>query len=274
MPSPFPGMDPYLENPATWSDLHQSLITYIRDALQPELRPNYLARIGERVYVAETGRNIYPDVTLLGRPMRERRPESAGAVAAPTAEAEVSPVVVREPFTLMLLSGEHREPYLEIIHSTGREVVTVIEVLSPANKTPGVGYEQYRKKQSEVLRSRAHLAEIDLLSQGLFVLAFDSDGGKRPDDVPRSRYLISVSRAPDRTVFDLYPLILPEPLPTFRIPLRAPDPDVLLNLQAVFDKCYENGRYADVTDYTQPPPVPLSLDEQHWVKTNLFKPAR
>ena len=264
MPSPFPGMDPYLENPATWSDLHQSLITYIRDALQPELRPNYLARIGERVYVAETGRNIYPDVTLLGRPMREPRPTGP----APAAEAEASPVVVREPFTLMLPSGEHREPYLEIIHSTGREVVTVIEVLSPANKTPGVGCKQYRKQQKA--RSRAHLVEIDLLSQGLFVPAF-SDEDKRPDDVPRSRYLISVSRAPDRTVFDLYPLILPEPLPTFRIPLRAPDPDVLLNLQAVFDKCYENGRYADVIDYTQPPPAPLSLDEQHWVKTTLFK---
>jgi uncharacterized protein DUF4058 len=273
MPSPFPGMDPYLENPALWPDVHQRLITYIADALQPELRPNYLARIGERVYVAETGRNIYPDVTLLGRPIRERGPESAGAASAPVANAEASPVVVREPFTLMLPSGEHREPYLEIIHSTGREVVTVIEVLSPANKTPGVGYEQYRKKQSEVLRSRAHLVEIDLLSQGLFVLAFSGED-TRPDDVPRSRYLISVSRAPDRMVFDLYPLILPEPLPTFRIPLRAPDPDVLLNLQAVFDKCYENGRYADVTDYTQPLPVPLSLDEQHWVKTNLFKSAQ
>src|SRR5574341_1381419 len=104
MSSPFPGMDPYLENPALWPDVHQRLITYIADALQPELRPNYLARIGERVYVAETGRNIYPDVTLLGRPMRERRPESAGAVAAPTAEAEVAPVVVREPFTLLLPS--------------------------------------------------------------------------------------------------------------------------------------------------------------------------
>ena len=145
---------------------------------------------------------------------------------------------------------------LEIIHSTGREVVTVNEVLSPANKTPGVGYQQYRKQQE---RSRAHLVEIDLLSQGLFALAF-SDEDKRPDDIPHSRYLISVSRAPDRTVFDLYPLILPDPLPTFRIPLRAPDPDVLLNLQAVFDKCYENGGYADVIDYTLPPPAPLSLD--------------
>jgi hypothetical protein len=261
-------MDPYLERPATWSDLHQRLITYIADILQPELRPNYLARIGERIYIAETGRNIYPDVTLLGRPLRERGligPEAATPVA------EAAPIIVREPFTLMLPSGEHREPYLEIIHSTGREVVTVIEVLSPANKTPGEGYEQYRKKQGEVLRTRAHLVEIDLLSQGLFVLAF-SEKDTRPEDFPRSRYLISVSRAPDRTVFETYPLILPEPLPTFRIPLRAPDPDVLLNLQAVFDKCYDNGGYADVIDYTQSPPAPLSLDEQYWLKTTLFKP--
>ncbi len=269
MPSPFPGMDPYLERPAIWSDLHQGLITYIRDALQPELRPKYLARIGERIYIAETGRNIYPDVTLLGRPLRERRPTGPEA-ATPVAEAEATPIVVREPFTLMLPSGEHREPYLEIIHSTGREVVTVIEVLSPANKMRGEGHRQYRRQQQSVLRSSANLVEIDLLNLGLRAFAF-SGAGRRMDFFPHSRYLVSVSRAPDRTVFETYPLILPEPLPTFRIPLRAPDPDVLLKLQAVFDKCYDNGGYADVIDYAQPPPAPLSLDEQYWLKTTLFK---
>jgi hypothetical protein len=221
MPSPFPGMDPYLENPATWSDLHQRLITYIADALQPELRPNYLARIGERVYVAETGRNIYPDITMLGRPMRERKPTGSDETAAPVAEVEGSPVVIREPFTLMLPSGEHREPYLEIIHSTGREVVTVIEVLSPANKTPGVGYEQYRKEQAEVVRRRAHLVEIDLLSQGWFVLAF-SDKDTRPDDVPRSRYLISVSRAPTAQSLKPIPSSCPNPCPLSASPCARP----------------------------------------------------
>ncbi len=259
MPSPFPGMDPYLEDPTLWPDLHQSLITYMRDMLQQLVRPRYLARIGERVYVVEDEHHYYPDVTLIQRPVRE----SATPVAT---EAPPVAAPVREPLVYIVPPGEYREPFIEIVHASGAQVVTVIEVLSPANKAPGQGHRRYRQKQRDVLRSRAHLVEIDLLSQGLFALAC----GKKetwPVDLVHSRYLLCVSRAPDRTRFETYPLILPEPLPLFRIPLNAPDPDVTLDLQAVFNRCYENGRYADFVDYGQPPKAPLSLDEQHWLKT-------
>jgi hypothetical protein len=266
MPSPFPGMDPYLEEPASWPDVHQRLITYLADDLQSGLPRDYIARIGERVYLVEPERNVYPDVALLQRPIRERRDEPVAVMETPS-----TPTVIREPLTMILPSGEYREPFVEIRHGR-EEVVTVIEVLSPANKTAGEGYAQYRRKQREVMRSHAHLVEIDLLNRGLFVLACSPDSDERPPTLPLSRYLICVSRWPERWKFEAYPLILPEPLPSFRIPLKAPDPDVVLNLQAAFDRCYDNGRYMTMVDYSQPPPAPLSLDEQHWVKTNLFKP--
>jgi len=71
MSSPFPGMDPYLEKPARWPDVYQRLITYIADALQPQVRPHYHARIGERVYILQPPRALYPDILLIGQPVRE-----------------------------------------------------------------------------------------------------------------------------------------------------------------------------------------------------------
>ena len=254
MPSPFPGMDPYLEDTTTWPDFHHRLISYISEILQPKLRPNYNARIGERVYLVSPPQSFYPDVTLLKTPKVIR--EAAAAVAAAPA--------IREPIELMLPKEEIREPFLEIYHRGG-EVITAIEVLSPANKAEGEGYEQYRRKQNEVLQSHAHLVEIDLLSKGLFVVACGYLG-TRPRGLPPSRYLICVSRATDRSRVEAYPLKLQEPLPAFRIPLKAPDPDVVLDLQAVFEKCYENGGYADLINYKNAPPAPLTEEEEKWVK--------
>ncbi len=259
MPSPFPGMDPHLENPTTWPDLHHRLISYISEMLQPKLRPNYNARIGERVYLVSPPQGFYPDVTLLKTPKVVK--EAPTAVAATPA--------IREPIELMLPMEEIREPFLEIYHRAG-EVITAIEVLSPANKTGGEGYEQYRRKQNEVLQSRAHLVEIDLLSIGMFVVACGYLGA-RPVALPPSRYVICVSRATDRSRVEAYPLKLQEPLPAFRIPLKAPDPDVVLNLQAVFEKCYENGGYEDLINYKNAPPVPLSSEEEEWMRITMFK---
>ena len=212
MPSPFPGMDPYLEEAARWPDVHQSLITYIRDALQPEVRPRYYARIGERVYI-------------------------------------LNPV-------------EHREPYVEIVHAGGDEVVAVIEVLSPANKAPGEGHQLYRRKQQLILDSPAHLIEIDLLSAGLLTVAISEEGLA---SLPPHRYLVSVRRAPDRYRFEVYPIPLQQRLPRMHIPLREPDPDVGLDLQQVFTQCYDNGGYADLIDYRRPHSATLSPEEAAWL---------
>lgn len=260
MPSPFPGMDPYLEDTTTWPTLHHSLITYIRDALQPKLRPNYNARIEERVFVEEPSQTFYPDVTLL-KPDLPRVRETA------TLEKTVTEVVVRDPVEIVLFPTDYREPFIEIRHASG-QVITVIEVLSPVNKF-GEGRRLYRRKQEEVLDSHTHLVEIDLLSQGEFTIACADPSSREPKRhpaLPPSRYLICVSRATRRSLAEAYPLKLQEPLPAFRIPLKAPDADVVLDLQAVFEKCYENGGCADLINYKNAPPAPLTEEEEKWAK--------
>ena len=258
MPSPFPGMDPYLEDPARWPDLHQSLITYIRDALQPQLRPRYHARMGERVYILERPQVMYPDIVLVQRPLREKAP-AYGEAAVQTTEVEVP---LDAPFVLTLPPAEHREPFVEIVHVAGDEVVTVIEVLSPANKTAGGGHRLYRSRQQTILDSDVHLVEIDLLSKGMPTVALPETGYSR---LPPHRYLVCVRRAPEQYRYELYPIPLQSSLPRLRIPLREPDPDVGLDLQAVFNRCYDNGGYADLIDYRRPPPVDLSPEEAAWL---------
>ena len=241
MPSPFPGMDPYLEVPALWPGLHQRLITYISDTLTPTIRPTYSARIGERIYVVESRREIYPDVTLVQRPT----PPSTGSGVV-TEET----IPVAEPYVLQTPIHEYREPFIELVHNAQGDVVTVIEILSPANKT-GEGQKLYYKKQQEVLQSKAHLVEIDLLSQGEYTLVLPES---ELNMLPAWRYLIAISRFENRPhTYEVYPMTLTQRLPIFRIPLRQPDPDVILDLQTVFDQSYDNGGYSDFVDYNIPP---------------------
>jgi hypothetical protein len=252
-------MDPYLEDPARWPDVHQRLITYLADALQPQVRPRYHARMGERVYILQPPRAMYPDVVLTQRPIQE--PASVG-LAEETSEATLTEENAVTPIILTLPPVECREPFVEIVHTAGDEVVTVIEVLSPANKAPGEGHRLYRRKQQEIVDSPAHLMEIDLLAQGLLTVAISEEGRA---SLPSHRYLVSVQRAPERYRFEVYPIPLQRSLPRVRVPLREPDPDVKLDLQAAFTRCYDNGGYADFVDYQQPPPVSLSPEEAAWV---------
>ena len=268
MPSPFPGMDPYLENSARWRDFHQRLMTYACDAIQPLLPPKYLAQLDERLTVGSTGRQILPDVTVL-RTLREAQVEYAVAIAdapppnplpaAPTLPQITEPIRVRVDHV--------REPYIEIIQPETGEVITVIEVLSPTNKTDKEGRKQYEQKRHAVLHSTAHLVEIDLLSQGE---QFSPPIREANGELRSCRYVIAVNRAEhDRSDYELYPLALQDPLPNFRIPLRTPDADVTLDLQAVFTRCYDNGRYNLLLNYTKPPAVPLS-DEEHTYAQSLI----
>lgn len=262
MPSRFPGMDPWLEDPARWPGVHQRLITYLADDMQPRLRPRYAAAIGERVYVATQHRSIYPDVMVVQRPVKEAVAEYVSG-APPTQGDEDG---AAHPWIIVLSSEETRIPYIEIVRTEGGEVVTVIEILSPINKSEGPGRDQYLKKQAEILRSTANLVEIDLLGGGLRTIPTPLSRDGKP---PPHRYLIGVYRATDRDRVEVYPVRLDERLPRFRLPLRAPDPDLVVDLQASFDRCYDNGAYADLVDYTRPVPVSLSPEEHDWVQARL-----
>jgi len=252
MKSPFPGMDPYFEQ--HWRDVHARLVIYSCDALQGRLPTDLIARVEERVYVEREGepeRSSYPDVRVI-----EHKRDGASAVAI-REEAQVA-----EPMIITMRENEPvTETFIEILDaSTGNRVLTVIEFVSPTNKTPGVGHDLYRQKQKEVEQARVSLVEIDLLL-----------GGKRAVSVPlsrikfkhRTRYQAVVRRGWKWHEAEVYALPLRQPLPTISVPLRQSDQDALLNLQQILELAYEKGRY-DRIDYQTEPDPPLTGDDAAW----------
>lgn len=249
MPCPFPGMDPYLEAPRLWPGLHQSLILYARDQLQPGILPRYYIEVGERIYFEERHNAIYPDLTLI-----RQFPPVAGRGTATLVEPD-APILVE-------MSTRQREIYLEIRLTGSDEVVTVLEVLSPANKRVGSeGRREYCDKQARVLASPVHLVEIDLLRAGEPVIC--ATPGKLLV-LEQFDYVGAVSRASDRESVELYPVTMRQRLPRMRIPLRDPDPDIVLDLPAVFATAYDNGAYAVRVDYREDPVPPFRRSDEAW----------
>lgn len=260
MPSPFPGMDPYLE--AHWRDIHARLIIYASDALQGALPRGLRARVEESVLL-ETPEGIgdhplFPDVRVVE--FQAKRYSSVGPGAA---------VAVAEPRLVEIEPELVAEPFLEIIdRESGNRVVTVIEFLSPTNKSPGLNREQYLRKQRELCSSDTNLVEIDLNRFGTHALAFPLSHLKPSDRTP---YLASVRRPtlPGKAL--VYPIPLWERLPVVKVPLRPKDTDVPLDLQTLIDQCYRNGGYEDTIDYTAAPDPPLLGAEGDWADEWLFE---
>lgn len=254
MPSPFPGMDPYLEDPTLWPDVHQRLIAYISEDLQSQVLPKYITRIGERIEISELGKGYYPDAMIVQPP---------GSTARSISEPGV--LVADKPLVLRYLDPERRVPYIKIVYRSTGDVVTVIEVLNPANKN-GVGRKQYLQKQDDLFTTQVNLVEIDLLSlENTPTIA----GKAISVTPPKSRYVVSVSRLQAPADFEFYFFGLQDRLPRCGIPLRAADPDVVLDLPSVFARCYAVGRYDLLIDYTKLPPVSLNESEAAWIHTHL-----
>src|SRR5262245_17024611 len=161
MPSPFPGMDPYLETPYLWPDVHHELISQIRSALNPVLRPNYVARVELRVYISDEddpGREaLIPDLRIEKQKRKRARKADAGPAVA-----------VTEPLIIpLLIDNVIKEARLEIRHLPSKALVTVIEVLSPTNKIrDSRGRDSFMAKRQDILNSGTHWVEIDLLRAG------------------------------------------------------------------------------------------------------------
>jgi Protein of unknown function (DUF4058) len=262
MASPFPGMDPYLEQ--FWGDVHQSLIIYARDLLQGVLPEDLRARVQERVFVESPGgqeRTMYPDIRVIERGSRRGAgPASTGGIA------------IAEPLRIRLPDESVTQGYIEIIDlSTGRRIVTVIEVLSPSNKLPGPGQKLYEKKQQECQAGAVNLVEIDLLRSGPWVLSV-------PEFlVPasyRTPYRVCVYRAAGDGLGEIYRVPLRERLPIIKIPLRESDDDAPLDLQALIDQCYRNGGYDEDIDYQAEPDPPLSASDARWARAVLRRQGK
>jgi len=257
MDSPFPGLDPYLE--PFWSNVHTRMMTYIADVLQGQMPAGLWTRVEEVVTIdgPESGgaHLAYPDVHITDEePWAPVWKSRSGAAGFAVAEPLVIPV--DEPITLR---------HLEIIdtRSSGR-VVTAIEVLSPANKIGRTKRDHYQRKQADYLAAEVNLVEIDLLRSGDYIVSLPQD--KLPVKARRSSGLISVYRAsigwPE---WEIYPIDLRLPLPTFCIPLRRGDADAILNLQEILDQCYRNGGYHLGIDYTQEPQPEVVEDDRAWL---------
>jgi hypothetical protein len=255
MKSPFPGMDPYLEG--HWRDVHQRLITYICDALQPGLPSDLVIRAEERVFVrspraAQAYRDVYPDVRVV-------EIDSLPIRFAPPVAAAMS-VAVAEPVVVRLQSEPMTEAYLEVRELPTERVVTTIDVLSPTNKRPGDGARQYRQKQQELELAGIGLVEVDLLRGGQWVVRTPRVR-LRPELQTPYRVCVTNGWDPDETLY--YPIALAARLPNVKVPLREADEAAVLELQPLLDQAYRNGRYAAM-DYTVDADPPLAGDDAKW----------
>jgi hypothetical protein len=259
-------MDPYLEDPAVWPDFHNSLIAYLREALNAVLPAPLFASIGSRVYVEDTERRVEPDADILdpnGSANGAPRGDSGGGVAVADA-LQARPVIVHVP------REDVTEWFAEIHASPGGErLVTTIELLSPTYKRPGsTGREKYLEKQAEMLDAPVSLVEIDLLRGGQHTTAVPAADARRqagPFD-----YHVCVRRFPKPSDYEVYPVRLRNPLPAVAIPLLPDHPDVTVPLQPLLARCYDTGRYDRRVRYDRPAPDPqLPAEQQAWVAERL-----
>ena len=256
MTSPFPGMDPYLEQAVFWSEFHSRLIVAIADALAPSLLPKYYVAVETRTYGdSDDGELLVgiPDAVVLSTPGASppAKPDHFG----PGATTTVLPQSVILPMPL-----EIKERYLEIRSAGSDAVITVIEVLSPTNKRPGTGRRVYSAKRQTVLGSASHLVEIDLLR------AYEPMAMHPVGTGTASTYRILVSRAECRPRADLYEFTFQEPIPEFPLPLKAAGEEVIVDLQPLVNGIYDRSGYGLRIDYQAPvPPPALSTEDQDWV---------
>lgn len=249
MPSPFPGMDPYLESSACWPDFHVEFITCLRKALNDRLPDTYDARVQERVIILDSfdrpSQLFETDVAVV-----EDRETPA------TAPSSSSASVLLEPVTLpLIIPQRERQHLIEIYDYPDQSLVAVVEVLSPTNKISRER-EDYLTKRDAYLNQDVHLVELDLLVGGLRLPV--------AEPLPANDYYAFVAHADRRPYCDVYSWSVHQPLPAVPIPLKAPDGEVIVELQAVFTEAFARGRYERRLPYQKPPRSRLSRADRAW----------
>jgi hypothetical protein len=238
-------MDPYLEAPIIWADVHTSLMTIFQEQLNPFLVPQYLAELEIQVVIDRVDED-----SSVTTPRTEAGPPAAVAVAEPL------PVRLRVP-----LDMPTRLVTVYIRQRENETLVGVIELLSPVNKRHGTGRTEYLEKRRTFLRTRVHLIEIDLLRSHPR-MPFD-------DPLPAADYLVMVAKGGERPHCSVWPISVRQPLPTIPIPLLDPDPPVPLALGQALHTAYERARYDLRIDYRKPPFPPLTPPDAAWAEALL-----
>ncbi len=262
MPSPFPGFDPYLENPDFWPEVHNRLIVALADSLVPQVRPKYEVAIEKRIYeIAPLNSDNsllvgVPDLAVNRQSSNINQSSSQSAVAV--ASSPVKPIIVTVP-----IPEKIKQNYLEVRDRGTGLVVAVVEILSPVNKRSGEGRESYLQKRQRILGSLTNLVEIDLIRSFAAMPILEND--------IQSDYRVLISRYSQRPQAELYAFNLPDSLPTFSLPLRSPDVEPTVNLQQLFTEIYDKAGYDYRIDYTSEIVPPLSEQDRVWVKQLLEK---
>jgi hypothetical protein len=252
-------MDPYLEDPDRWHSVHLMLIVAMAAALNRVLPIPYVAMVKEWLHVLPRRVEIQPDVLVNIEPACGR---SDGSVAV----LERTQVTADVPYIVQSVEDEPRQRFLNIIRGLEEgEVVATLECLSHSNKSPGKDRDAYLRKQKAICGSNTHLIEIDLLRAGAPTLAVPIE---RLDNVPLD-YLVCLHRGGTGPRYEVWPATVRQRLPRISVPLEAGIPDVVLDVQAVLERAYEDGAYSRVIDYRVEPVPPLTAENSDWVDTLL-----
>ncbi len=247
MQTPFPGMDPYLEHPELWHDVHQRLIVVLANELAPIVRPRYRVVVEKHTYMLESTELLgVPDLAAL-RVTRE---------AALAYEVGIRPRVVQVP-----MPEEISEGFLEVRDVVSGEVITVIEILSSINKRPGRDRRHYVRKRLDILGSLTNFVEIDLL-RAYKPMPVHGDGQD-------SHYRILVSRSERRPRADLYCFTVRDTIPTFMLPLQHDDTEPAVDLNHLLHDLYDRAGYDLSIDYFRDPVPPFEGGDAAWVAERL-----
>ena len=258
MPSPFPGMDPYLEG-YLWPDVHNAFSAKIRQLLTPLIRPRYTARLS--IYLVEDTIPegdigiLYPDVEIMRiRHVEDEQESRQPKPALGTTIGVATPATLTIPFALPV---DLQLTTVEIRDTADNQLITSIEILSPVNKREP-GLHQYRLKRQRLYQAGVHLLELDLLRRGIRPVSHTA--------IPDVPYLLTLTRAHSGKT-QVWPLRLQDKWPNLPVPLRLPDDDVVLDLAAAFEAIYREAAYELSIDYRQPPPPPpLSAEDSNWMR--------
>jgi hypothetical protein len=249
MESPFPGMDPYLEHPSLWPDVHNRLIAALADDLSERVAPRYYVGLERRTYLLKAD-----DLVFIGRPDI--------AVASATEVSGFAPHPVATSVTVLEvdvpMQDEVSENFLEVYEVKTGKLITILELLSPVNKLHRQGREEYERKRGHVFRSWTTLVEIDLLRAGEPMPVVGAQ--------VHSDYRILVSRGKQRPRASLIAFSLRQPIPAFTLPLLPGDDEPEVALNRILHTVYRRARFDLRLDYTQAPVPPLTEADTAWAQ--------